>query len=770
MKKKYLIYFLFFLPFAVAFSQEEATFSVEFNDQLVSEALLSIERIYDVRFSYQDNTIHNKRVTLLKSERTLNQVLDEITIYTSLKFDKIDDRYIIITEAKTSLKNIQLLKDVVITGYLTKGIHKNKDATFTLTPEKLGILPGLIEADILESIQLLPGVLSPNETATGFTVRGGALDQNRIIWDGINMYHKGHLFGMLSAFNPNSTEKVVFHNKGTHTRFGERVSSVVDISSIDRISDRFKVGLGINGINVDAYIEAPIINEKLSIQASLRRSYTELYQTITFDKIAEKVFQDTKITNIQNTNNEFFFIDYNIKLNYKLNDNNSFYASTIYIDNYLDYLVEDQDLNKSYNDILEIKNDGYSFGWNKIWSPALSQKTEVFLSRYSLAYNYITSEELEQVSNFEKKNEIYDSGVSTEITIDTKKKNNSINIGYQYVLKDVSYLFKENADQSIILDSDKTIINTHSVYFQYFYKNPKLFDVNMGIRSNYYKELDAVRVEPRILVYKDIFKNLKIQLSGEIKNQIISEIDETVLSELSLENKLWRLADGETFPIINSLQVSAGFLYNYQGWSLDIDGYYKSINGKTALSLGFLNPDDSSFHIGKQDVLGVDFYAKKDFNFIKVWLSYSFSDVISNFEGINNNESFTSSTNIRHSFTSSIAYQLKKFQVALAWNWRTGKPFTKAYISPETQYYYIGLNTERLPEYHRLDFSSTYDINFSKKNDLKGKVGFSIRNVYNQKNHLSREYVGNNSINDPVVVVDKYSLGITPNFLFRVYF
>lgn len=757
------------MPLVVAFSQEEATFSIEFNEVLVSEALHSLEEIYDVRFSYQDHLLKNKKVTLKKSDRSLNQVLDEISVLTSLNFQNIDERYIIVNESKITIKNIQLLDNVIITGYLTKGIHKNKDATFTISPEKLEILPGLIEADILESIQLLPGVISPNETATGFTVRGGAMDQNRVIWDGINMYHKGHLFGMLSAFNSNSTSKVIFHNKGTHSRFGERVSSVIDISSINQVSDRFKVGVGINGINTDVYLETPIIKDKLSIQASLRRSYTELYQSITFNKIADKVFQDTKITNIQNTNNDFFFIDYNIKLNYRLNEKNSFYVSTIFIDNYLDYLVEDKDLDKSYNDVLEIKNDGYGFGWNKIWNPNISQNTKVSLSRYSLAYNYITSENEGQISNFEKKNEIYDSGVSTEVIVNTKK-NNNLTLGYQYVLKDVSYLFKENTGSPIILDSDKTIISTHSVYAQYYYKNPKLFDINMGIRANYYQQLDAIRLEPRILIYKDIFKNLKIQLSGEIKNQIISEIDETVLSDLSLENKLWRLADGETFPIINSTQVSAGFLYEAKGWSLDVDGYYKSITGKTALSLGFLNPDDSSFHVGEQNILGVDFYAKKDFSFIKTWISYTFNNVISNFDGINNNESFTSSTNISHSFTSSVAYKLKRFQVALAWNWRTGKPFTKAYIAPDTQYYYIGINTEDLPNYHRLDFSTTYDFNFSEKSKIKGKLGFSIRNVYNQKNHLSRDYVGNNSINDPIVVVDKYSLGITPNFLFRVYF
>ncbi|MBT3873173.1 MAG: TonB-dependent receptor plug domain-containing protein [Flavobacteriaceae bacterium] len=769
MKNKYLIYLLLFLPLLTVFSQEDAVFSVEFNDVLVSKSLSSLEALYDVRFSYQDYVLKDKKLTLKKLDRTLNQVLDEISILTLLTFQKIDDRYIIVNDSKISKINIQLLDKVVITGYLTKGIQKNKDATFTINPEQLDILPGLIEADILESIQLLPGVISPNETATGFTVRGGAMDQNRVIWDGINIYHKGHLFGMLSAFNPNSTSKVIFHNQGTHSRFGERASSVIDISSINQVSNRFKAGVGVNGINTDVYIEAPIIKDKLSIQASLRRSYTELYQSITFNKIADKVFQDTKISNIKSTNNNFFFIDYNIKLNYQLNDANSFYASTIFIANDLNYLVEDMNLNKSYSDVLDIKNDGYSFGWNKKWSPSLSQNTQVFLSRYSLAYNYIASENESQISNFIKKNEIYDSGVSTEVVLNTKKDNN-LTFGYQYVLKNASYLFKENAGPSIILDSDNTIVKSHALYVQYYYENPKLFDISTGIRVNYYQELDAVRLEPRILIYKDIFKNLKIQLSGEIKNQIISEIDETVLSDLSLENKLWRLADGETFPIINSKQLSAGFIYEAMGWSIDIAGYYKDITGKTALSLGFLNPDDSSFHIGEQHILGVNFYANKNFNFIKTWISYSFNNVISNFEGINNNQAFTASTNVRHSFTSSVAYKLKQFELALAWNWRAGKPYTQAYVGPEAQYYYIGINTGKLPNYHRLDFSSTYGFNFSKKSKLRGKVGFSIRNLYNKNNLLSRDYIGNNSINDPIVIVDKYSLGFTPNFLFRVFF
>ena len=78
-------------------------------------------------------------------------------------------------------------------------------------------------------------------------------------------------------------------------------------------------------------------------------------------------------------------------------------------------------------------------------------------------------------------------------------------------------------------------------------------------------------------------------------------------------------------------------------------------------------------------------------------------------------------------------------------------------------------NTKSLPEYHRLDVSATCDFRFSKENKLRGKLGVSLRNVYDRENHLSKEYTGNNSLNDPIEVVDKFSLGFTPNFLVRMY-
>ena len=104
------------------------------------------------------------------------------------------------------LPETQSLEEVVVLAYLTTGIDKNTDGSFTLNNAKQGILPGLVEPDVFQSIQLIPGITSLDESAAGIQIRGGSPDQNLIFLDGIKMYNTGHFFGMISAFNPYVTE------------------------------------------------------------------------------------------------------------------------------------------------------------------------------------------------------------------------------------------------------------------------------------------------------------------------------------------------------------------------------------------------------------------------------------------------------------------------------------------------------------------------------------------------------------------------------------
>ncbi|MFT4698744.1 MAG: hypothetical protein ACI9SJ_001901 [Flavobacteriaceae bacterium] len=763
-----LIWILFLSTTFFSFAQEKKTAILFFENEPIIAVLTSIEDVFDIRFSYPDKLLEGTQISLSEKEWSVNEVLSELSSQSTLHFQFINERYVIVSEKMLSLDEVQVLEDVVIKSYLTEGISKKKNAVFILKPNRIGLLPGLIEADVLESIQQLPGVNSINETASGLVVRGGGTDQNRMIWNGINIYHKGHLFGMISPFNSNSTAQVLFVNKGTHPRYGERISSVIDISSHSNIANEVEAKFGVNGISADGYVHIPVLKNKLSIQASIRRSYTEWYESFTFQNYAEKVFQTTKIEHENDSYNDFYFIDYNVSLQYKPNENHTIKLNTIYIDNNLDFIGKDSFNTNSFNDILAIKNEGYGMQWDWKLNSKYQIKTNAFASKYRLNYNYIERNTLEQVSDFDKRNIVFDSGITSEINFKASK-DALFTAGYQYNFKDVSYAYLQTDELSFVLDSDQKRASTHSLFGNYSYTNSKIVHIEAGFRINNYSSFNTLKFEPRILVYKNLFKNIGVQVSGEIKNQIINEIDETVVSDLSLENKLWRLVDGSKFPIINSKQFSAGFVYTNKGWNIDLDHYYKKIKGVSALSLGFLNPVDSDFHIGGQDIFGIDFYIHKSFRNFNAWLSYSYNDVTSTFDGLNNNKSFPSSNNISHSFSTSFAYKWNNFQLAISWNWRTGKPYTEAIVNPETgAISFSKINSKQLPEYHRLDLSSTYHFKFSEESKLNGKVGFSIRNLYNKDNHLSREYSGNNGLNDPIEVIDKTSLGFTPNFIFQL--
>lgn len=762
---KFSLYLVFIMFPLVVFSQEEATFSIRFNNVSAADAILTLENTYNVKISYPNELIDNKTVSLKEKKRTLKEALDDLSVVLDVSYNIINQRYIVINKAENIETNYQRLDEVIINKYLTGGITKNVNGTFKIQPKHLDILPGLIEADVLQSLQQLPGVINPNETSTGLHVRGGTPDQNHIIWDGINMYHSGHLFGMISSFNPNITQSITFYNKGTNPRFGERVSSVIDISTTNKIAEKENIGFGFNGISADAYIEGPIIKNKLGILLAYRQSYENLFETGTFKKMEQKVFQNSSILNNNTTDEKFHFKDYNVKLNYKLNENNALSASLIHIDNDLKhgYL----DTNKFYQDYIETENSGYSLNWRTKWNDKIDQVTKFSYSYYTLKYNSITNENQTQTLSFEKENQINDYDFSTEVSI-LSENNSMISLGYQTTFKKVFYAFTETTDLAYHLDDNNSKINTHSFFSNYSSRHLKSFDYDIGFRLSYYDRLNALRIEPRILIVQNLTNHIKIQASGEIKNQIISQIDETVFSDFSLENKLWRLSDGNEAPMINSKHVTLGLLYHKDGWSFDLDSYYKKIKGISSLSLGFYNANE--YLIGNQNIYGIDFYAKKDFNKIETWISYSNNKTDNKFEGINNNKYFTASNEINHAISTSITYKTKRFQMALGWQWHTGKPYTLTTTNPnDNSISFIGINTERLPSYHRLDLSSVYNFSFSKNSNIKGKIGLSIRNLYNQKNHLSREFTGNNIPNDPIVIADYYSLHLTPNFLFRLY-
>ena len=677
------------------------------------------------------------------------------------------------------------IDEVIINEYLTSGISKKNGGSIILKPNKLGILPGLIEPDILKSLQLIPGIKSPNETASELYIRGGTPDQNLILFDGIKMYYSGHFFGMISAFNPYIVKEINFYKGGAKARFGNRISGVIDISTKDQFSDKAEGGFGFNLTHVDAYLKTKV-TDKLGLVISARRSITDVVNTTTFDNFSKKVFQNTKISNgnrvfeedvVEEVKDLFYFNDYYAKLIYKPTDKDEISFSNISVKNKLEYEFLIDEFNEKSNDKLNIDNQGLKFLWNHEYKKNFSHHFNAYYSKFNLDY-LGKNLYLDAVQNRTiKKNTVKDLQVSFQTNWKLSDFK-ALNFGYQYSNNMVGYTFGyENVffQNDNFNDTVSETNNTHTLYTEYEYNDKERWYLNLGLRANHYSLLDQIHFEPRIQVERKINSQFRLNFSAEQNRQSLSKIIEFNTQNFGLENQIWVLANSEDKSILKSHQFSSGATYKKNGWNIDLEGYFKKISGLTSLTNGFTN-SANNYSEGESKIVGLELLIKKKINNYRTFLGYSLTQNRSKFETINNGNSFRGNQDIRNSLSWSHSYKLKDFDFSLGWSIRTGIPFTNAdgLVTNDqvTSINYGKVNAKRLPNYHRLDFSTYYKFLFTKNEKWKGKVGFSLLNAYNQKNILCRNYnIRFDSNGEEVLqILDKYSLGVTPNFVFRVEF
>jgi len=207
----------------------------------------------------------------------------------------------------------------------------------------------------LQTLLSLPGIQSVDERISNLNIRGGTHDQNLILWDGIKMYQSGHLFGLISAFNPYLTENVLVSKNGTSAIYGDGVSSVIDMQTSNTIEREFSGGAGLNMINVDAFGKIPL-GKKTALLLSARRSITDLIVTPTFDQYFKRIFQDTDLTNNLGGSNfiskdeRFYFYDVTAKLLYNISKKDKFRFNFLNIYNKIDY--QEQSRKNDQNEIL----------------------------------------------------------------------------------------------------------------------------------------------------------------------------------------------------------------------------------------------------------------------------------------------------------------------------------------------------------------------------------------------------------------------------------
>lgn len=869
---------LFFLLGTLQLFCQQSSINVDYQGLALKEVLQDLESKLNVTFSFAENAIAGKQVTVVNSSITQSELFSDLGVQTGLVFETISENQVIIRVPSTKVNvcgnlfdggtntplpfatvllegtstgvttdengffeipnveqeqniilqyvgfrdkilkakayasdecrnislvpELQTLKEVVVLAYLTQGIDKNTDGSLTLNNAKQGILPGLVEPDVFQSIQLIPGITSLDESASGIQIRGGSPDQNLIYFDGIKMYNTGHFFGMISAINPYITESARIYKGGASPEYGDRISGVIDISSETDVPLKTNGGLGVNGTHADGFLKAAL-SEKVGLVLSGRRSYTDVLETPTYTALSEKVFQNTKVvTNIGGQvveddeddpseilgGDTFFFYDGSAKLLFQPSKNDNIYLSGLFTNNDLDFFSrDDEDITQ---DKLVVKNEGASFNWNGTKNGKWHHSLKAYYSNFDSEYNNVITQELqEEESNF-RKNTVKDYGLDVNLGYDITPEQ-SLMIGYQYSNLDVFFeLFRDEAgdadiepedDEDIPLPEETRDFNverrnsnqSHAVYGSYTYSPNNKGFVSLGLRGSHYSLVDQVYLEPRINAEYPVSPIFRLKGTAERRYQPVSQLIEFEDTQLRLENNIWTLSDGDEIPILESTQFSGGFLIDVDGWTFDVDGYTKHIKGLTSFTNGFTNAAEELSQ-GESDVLGVDVLLRKKVKDYRIWLGYTFNNVEYTFEEIQL-ASFPGNNDITHNFRFSNTLDIKHWELSLGWTYRTGTPFSPVdnFSSVTGDIDFGAVNSERLPNYHRLDASLLYKFGNLTGEGFHGTLGVSFQNLYNRQIPISVFYrVDENLETNELELnqIEQLSLGFTPNLTLRLFF
>ena len=687
-------------------------------------------------------------------------------------------------------ENIESLDEVI----LSKNIE---DVDVELPLLSLNILSGKTirqtpvvfgESDLLKTIQLLPGVSSAGEGASGFNVRGGAADQNLILFDEAIIYNSSHLFGLFSVFNSDAIKEVKLYKGGIPSSYGGRISSVLDVYQKDGNNQKLQANGGIGSISSRFLVEGPIQKNKSSFLLASRGSYAHLF---------------LKLTDIENV---AYFYDLNTKSNFVINDKNKIFVSGYFG---RDVFKLQDTFSNTYG------NSTFNFRWNHLINEKTFSNTSVIYSNYyyGLKLDFGGFDWNSSIKNLNLKfdiknyfsnefqfnyglNIIYFDFNPGEISPLTPKS------GINYSKLNSKYAVESSAYFDIINKISPNLSVRYGLRFNQFLRlrqqglqsyindDPLDFDENLKIynpanpliysfdnNSSVFKTFN--NVEPRINISYS-FKDQSLKASYNRLNQYLHLISNTS-SPTPLD--IW-VPSGPYLKPQKLDQFALGFYKNAKSLRFESELFYKKIKNKLDYVDGadLVGNDNIETVViaGDARAFGIEFLLKKISGRHKYWIAYTLSKSEQKTPGRNSIETginfskwYNTPYDKTHDLSINSEYKINdKLKLVGNFIYQTGQPTNY----PNSQYNYMNLNipnfgernSSRLPHYHRLDINLTLK---PKKNNRKIESTwvFGIYNLYNRDNANSIIFRRNNeTLKNEAVQISIFGIvpSVTYNFKF----
>lgn len=669
------------------------------------------------------------------------------------------------------------------------------------TPNMLG------EADVMKTIQLMPGIQAGTEGTAGLNIRGGGPDQNLILLDGIPVYNVDHLFGFFSVFTPEAIKKVTLFKSSFPARFGGRLSSVIDVRTNDgdmkNYHGTFSIGLLTSKIN----LEGPIVKGRTSFNFSARRSYADLLAKPFMPK-------DEKFS--------YYFYDINAKVNHRFSDKSRLYLSFY---NGKDHFSNRFEEDGAYFDGGKMKwgNSIISARWNYIFNNRLFSNTTVAFNKYMLnMHSYSDGRHTHNgkivTNNYSAD---YRSGIrdwSYHIDFDyNPTPNHHIKFGTGYLYHN----FRPEVMTSRVTDRtegkterDTTYRNiggSHiyahelSAYAEDDIKMGNRLRFNLGLHLSFFnvQKRSYFSLQPRLSARYQANRSIAFKASYTQMNQYVHLLSST---PIAMPTDLWVPVTKQIKPM-RAHQYALGFYHTgIRGWEFSAEGYYKNmcnvLEYKEGVSfLGSSSGWENKVEMGSGRSMGIELMVQKTVGKTTGWLSYTLSKSDRKFApgGINNGKRFPYKYDRRHNIGLTLNHKFSdRIDMGASWVFYTGNtttipeeesmiirpgganngksdriefsllPDPRRGSSSVSQAPYVEhRNNYRLPATHRLNLG----INFHKKTKRGVRTwNISVYNAYNAMNptFVYRSLKENNP--DDMAITKFTLLPIIPSFSYTYKF
>ena len=655
------------------------------------------------------------------------------------------------------------MKEVVIVGEEVKG-SKSQMSMIKMSSITLKELPVLMgEADLIKSMIMMPGVQSVGEMASGFNVRGGNTDQNLVLLDGAPVFNTTHLFGFFSMINADAIKDVTLYKGGIPASYGERIASVMDV----QLKEGRQENLGING-------GIGLINSRLTIEGPFAKKKKSTFLIGGRTTYSDWLLQQTKNPTFMNSVAHFY--DVNGTANIEFGPNNH-----LKLTGYISSDVFNLNTSSLYN----YGNTLGSANWKLNLSKKVISNLSLAYSKYDLKVNQKDAELPED--DYTLKSNIQYGSLKYALSYYPTNKQ-QINTGFQaigYLINPgeilpsqaisniVSGSMRKERSTEMALFADDDIDLSEKFSLDVGLRYTKFINYGPGVAYNYttgvpislssvidstiYKSGAVIKayqgVEPRIALKINLKNEGSIRLSYQRIHQFVSQISNTAVISPA---DYWKSADQHIAPLIND-QIALGFFKNLKNskFETSVEVYYKGLQNlieyKNGAQLLMNNHIETDLLMANGYSYGLELFAKKSEGRLNGWVSYTYSRTFRKAdspyfgEAINGGNYYPSVYDKPHDLSVVANYKIsRRWRFSSNYVFSSGRPITL----PEQKYNYGGnqvviysdRDKYRMPPYHRLDVSITFDENLRIKRMWKGSWTFSIYNLYGRKNPYSVFY------------------------------